>query len=339
MTERTDRTPLLSPLETAKISLANRIVMPAMGTRKAGDDGEVTAALLEHYRLRAEAGTGFIMIEHSYVDPAGKLTANQLGADSDVKTAGLKLLAETVKKVGAKVGLQINHAGSAAASQITGRPVVAPSPVVNPKGGETPCELSPADLQSIKKTFVAAARRAAEAGFDAVEVHGAHGYLLNQFLSPITNTRSDQYGGSLEKRTRFPLEIVEAVRQQVGERLCIMFRLAGDDRYPAGITPEDSRVIAPLLVEAGVDILDLSGGLCGSRIDTGPGFFVYLARVIKPVIKVPVIITGGITSPEQANALVAENIADLVGVGRAQFSDPYWTTAAYRHLKVGISRQ
>jgi NADPH2 dehydrogenase len=327
---------LFSPLETDKISLVNRVVMPSMGTRKASAEGTVTEAILEHYLLRARSGPGLIMIEHAFVERAGKLTDNQLGADKDDKLAGLQLLAKRIHETGVKVGLQINHVGSAASSKITGQAVVAPSSQLHPKGTDTPCELGQDDMKRIKKLFVDSACRAQNAGFDLVEIHGAHGYLLNQFFSPLTNTRSDQYGGSLEKRARFPLEIVAEVRKKLGQKFCILFRLGADDRYPTGITPEDSRIIAPMLVEAGVDVLDLSGGLCGSRIDTGPGFYLYLARVIKPVVKIPVMISGGITSAEQANRLVIENVADLVGIGRAQLNDPEWTKKAYQHLQAGI---
>lgn len=324
---------LLLPLETNKISLRNRIVMPAMATRKAGNDGTTTKEMIEHYLLRAKSGTGLIMVEHAYVELAGKLSNNQLGVDNDEKIAGLQLLTKAIHTTGAKVGLQINHAGSAASRQITGQEVIAPSPRMHPKGTDTPCELGQNDLKHIKKLFVDAACRAQKAGFDIVEIHGAHGYLLNQFFSPLTNTRNDQYGGSLEKRARFPREIVEEVRRTLGPQFCILFRLGADDRYPTGITPEDSRIVAPMLVEAGVDMLDLSGGLCGSRIDTGPGFYLYLARVIKPVVSIPVIIAGGITSPEQADHLVKDNIADLIAIGRAQLNDPEWTKKAYQYLQ------
>lgn len=250
-----------------------------------------------------------------------------------------KCYAESIHHAGAKAGLQINHAGGMSTREVMGRDPVAPSPVLNPKGNGKPRELSREEINRLKKLFAGAARRAQQAGFDLVEIHGAHGYLLNQFMSPLTNIRADEYGGSLEKRARFPLEVVEEVRKAVGKDFCIFYRLGADDRYPTGITPEDSRVVAPMLVEAGVDVLDLSGGLCGSRIDTGTGFFVYLARVIKPAVRVPVLITGGITLPDHADSLVAENVADLVGVGRAQLNDPDWTKNAYRQLNTDSCRK
>lgn len=325
-------TTLLSSLKASKIKLHNRIVMPPMATYLATENGEVTENLIKHYLRRAQSGTGLIITEHSYVDDGGKVNKNQLGSHRDANITGLKKLVDTIHATGAKVGLQITHAGASCSRQIIGQDPVGPSPVSNPGGKGVPRELTLKDIKLIKSLFANAALRAKMAGFDMVEIHGAHGYLLNQFMSPLTNKRTDEYGGSLENRILFPLEVIMEVRKKLGDEFCIFYRLGADDRYPTGLTPEDSRVIALRLIEAGVDVLDLSGGHCGSRIDTGPGFFVYLARVIKPAVNVPVLITGGVTSPTFANKLITENIADLVGVGRAQLKDPNWTRTAYGKL-------
>ncbi|MDI3281291.1 MAG: NADH:flavin oxidoreductase, partial [Bacillota bacterium] len=156
-----------------------------------------------------------------------------------------------------------------------------------------------------------------------------HGYLLNQFFSPLTNRRTDEYGGTRENRLRFPLEVVAAVRQAVGPDYPVFYRFGASDRLPDGLTVEDGRFAAPRLVEAGVDVLDVSGGLCGSRpAGAPPGYFVPLAEAIKPVVSVPVLVTGGITEPELADRIIREGKADLVGIGRALLADPRWPEKA-----------
>jgi len=235
---------------------------------------------------------------------------------------------------GAKIGIQITHAGSNTSSEVLGHQPLAPSPVPHPrKRNEIPRELTRDELQTIREAFAAAARRAKEAGFDMVEIHGAHGFLLNQFFSPLTNRREDEYGGSFENRLRFPREVVAAVRQAVGETFCIFYRFGADDQMPGGITTGDARRAAPLLVEAGVDVLDLSGGMCGAS-STGTGFFNYLAEAVKPAVDVPVMVTGGLGDPREANRVIEEDIADLVGVGRALLADPEWALKAKAVLGV-----
>jgi len=173
------------------------------------------------------------------------------------------------------------------------------------------------------------------AGFDGVEVHGAHGFLLNQFFSPITNRRRDKYGGSLENKMRFPLEVVERVKEKIGGRL-LLYRLGSDDLDPAGTQIEDSQKFAVKLEEAGVDIMDVSGGLCSSRpaqLQDSQGYFIPQARQIKKVIDIPVIGVGGITEPEYANKLIHERQIDLVAVGRGLLNDPDWAMKAIKTLK------
>lgn len=323
---------LFTPLETVKLQLKNRIVMPPMANYLCPESGEMNDALIEHYNRRAEAAVALLIVEHSYVRPDGRANKKQLGIHDDAMVPGLKRLVDEVHRRGAKTGIQITHAGSNTSAAVLGRPPLAPSAVPHPAGGgEMPQELSTADMAALKEAFAAAARRAKEAGFDMVEIHCAHGYLLNQFFSPLTNRRTDEYGGSFEKRLRFPLEVVEAVRRAVGEDYCVFCRFGADDRMPGGLTTEDARRAAPALVEAGVDVLDLSGGLCGARLDGG-GFFVYLAEAVKPAVHVPVLVTGGLGDPVLANAVIAEGKADLVGIGRALLADPEWALKAQAAL-------
>lgn len=225
--------------------------------------------------------------------------------------------------------MQINHAGRAAKMEITGMKSIAPSSI-----GEAE-ELRDDEIEALVATFAMAAERAVRAGFDGVEVHGAHGFLLNQFFSPLTNRRRDKYGDSLENRMRFPLGIVKRVKEKIGERL-LLYRLGSDDLDSAGIRIEDSQKFAVKLQEAGVDVIDVSGGLCGSRppeLQDRQGYFIPQARQIKKVVNTPVIGVGGITEPEYADKVIREGNADLVAVGRALLKDPDWATKATKTLE------
>lgn len=320
---------LFSPLETDKIKLKNRIVMPPMANNLCDESGEVNDGHISHYSRRAGAEIGLIIVEHSYVTPPGRASKKQLGIHQDSLLPGLKKLVEEVHSRGAKIGIQITHAGSNTTSEALGRVPLAPSPSPHPRfPGVIPEELSPEDLRALAGDFASAARRAKEAGFDMVEIHGAHGYLLNQFFSPITNRRGDLYGGSFENRLRFPLEVLEAVRGAVGNDFCVFYRLGADDQTPGGNTPEEGRRAARALAEAGVDVIDISGGLCGASGKQGEGFFNYLAEAVKPAVNTPVLVTGGLGDPALANSVIARGVADLAGIGRALLADPDWAVRA-----------
>jgi len=319
---------LLDPLEVKGLTLKNRIVMPPMQTSLATTEGAVTDNLIEHYVRRSKA-LGLLIIEHSYVSPDGRLSERQLGIYADGLVPGLEKLSRSVHATGTPVVIQINHAGRNASMEITGMKPVAPSPSGNAR------KLRSEEIEALAEAFAMAAERAMRAGFDGVEVHEAHGFLLNQFLSPITNRRHDKYGGSLENRMRFPLEVVERVKEKVGGRL-LLYRLGSDDLDPAGTQIEDSQKFAVKLEEAGVDILDVSGGLCGgepAQLQDRQGYFIPQARQIKKVINIPVIGVGGITEPEYANKLIREGQVDLVAVGRGLLNDPDWTIKAIKTLE------
>lgn len=325
---------LFAPLDYRGLRLRNRIVMPPMANNMATEAGEVTREMIQHYKKRAKAEVGLVIVEHSYVHPLGRVNKNQLGIHGEHVLTGLRQLAHNIISGRAATGIQITHGGSAVASAVNGEAAVAPSPIPHPRGEEVPRELSQAEMAEIRQAFAMAARRAKLAGFNMVEIHGAHGYLLNQFYSPLTNHRSDDYGGSRENRLRFPLEVVRAVREAVGREFPVFYRLGADDGQPGGLTVDDARFAAPRLVDAGVDVLDISGGLMGSR-PTGaePGYFVPLAVAVKEVVKVPVLVTGGITDPLFAEQLIREGKADLVGIGRALLQDPNWAIKAKVVLK------
>ena len=310
---------LLDPLKVKGLALKNRIVMPPMHTGFATTEGAVTENHVKHYVRRSKA-LGLLIVEHSYVSLEGKLGERQVGIYGDSLVPGLEKLSSSVHATGTPVVIQINHAGRVASREVTGRQPVAPSRDGNAR------ELKVEEIEALTEIFVKAADRAMRAGFDGVEVHGAHGFLLNQFYSPLTNRRRDNYGGPLENRIRFPLEVVERVREKVGGRL-LLYRLGSDDLDPSGTRIEDSQKFAVKLKQAGVDIIDVSGGLCGSRpeqLQGRQGYFTPQAQQVRKVVEIPVIGVGGITEPEFADRLIREGKVDLVAVGRKLLEDPDW---------------
>ncbi len=318
--------------------MRNRIVLPPMITFLASKTGEVTEQLVNHYARRAR-GPGLVIVEHSYFSKEGQLTSygrrrekvilTQLGIYDDSLVDGLARLVETVHKSDTPIAIQINHAGRRTSSEGIGMQPVAPSPIPASEDAEIPRELSVEEIGDIAKGFGDAARRAVAAGFDAVEIHGAHGHLLNQFLSPLANRRTDSYGKDLEGRMRFPLEVVREVRDVVKDRP-LLFRLGADDRMPGGLTLEDGKKIAVKLASEGIDVIDVSGGLCGHLPSDlkEEGFFVHLAEGIKNVVEIPVIAVGGIVSMDFADRIIRDGRADLVAVGRAMLRDPDWAAKA-----------
>ncbi|MDA8442943.1 MAG: NADH:flavin oxidoreductase [Peptococcaceae bacterium] len=327
---------LLKPLQAGALELTNRLVMPPMASAKAEPDGSVSQALLDYYAEKSAGGDlGLVIIEHSFIAPEGKASNQQLSVATDSQVDGLRRLADTLHRNGVKAAMQINHAGSAADAAIIGTTPVAPSAVINPRKGNLPRELSVPEIADIIDAFQKAALRTKQAGFDAVEIHSAHGYLLNQFLSPLANQRSDEYGGSIQQRIRLHLEVIAAVRAAVGEDFPVLIRLGASDFMPGGTTIEDSIIAAQEFAKVGVSILDISGGFCGYMVPElkGQGYFAPLTHAIKQVVSIPVILTGGITEPQAAEQLLAEGKADLIGVGRALLQDSGWTARAVQSLQ------
>jgi len=326
---------LLKPLQTGTLTLANRLIMPPMATAKAEPNGKVTQELLDYYAEKSAGGyLSLVIIEHSFITAAGKAHAQQLSAADDSMIEGLRKLGEVIHGNGSKTVMQLNHAGSAASEEVTGSTPVAPSAVKHPRQGTMPLELTHEGIAAIIKAFKDSARRTKEAGFDGVEIHSAHGYLLNQFFSPLTNKRTDEYGGDVHNRIRLHLQVIEAVRAEVGEDFPILLRLGASDFTEGGSTLEDSQIAAQAFEKAGVCILDISGGFSGYKVPglTGQGFFSPLSEGIKKVISIPVILTGGITEVQAAEQLLKEGKADLIGVGRALLKDSQWAQKAIKSL-------
>ena len=321
---------LFEPFKIGTMKLKNRIVMPPMATNFAAEDGSVTKRLKNYYVERARGDVGLIIVEGAYVEPMGKGGVRQLAVDHDSKIPGLRELATAVRANGAKVALQLFHGGRQSHSSIIGTQPVSASEVFCRLTRETPRALTVEEIKDIVEAFAEAARRAREAGFDAVEIHGAHGYLINQFLSPLTNKRTDQYGGDVKGRTRFLLEILERVREKVGSGYPVLCRINGDDYIEGGITLEEAKAIAKMLEAGGVDALHISGGIYDSPVPvtTAPmalprGNMVHLAAGIKGVVNVPVIAVGRINDPELAEEILQQGKADLISMGRALLADPY----------------
>ena len=326
-------TSLLEPIMIRNMRLNNRLVMPPMATGKALPGGFVSPEMLAYYKEKSSGGyIGLVIIEHSYISPEGKASERQLSVADDSAIPGLKELAEIIHGQGSKTVMQINHAGSSATAEIIGTKPVAPSAIDNPLRGSPPRELGKDEISKIVHAFAAAAMRVREAGFDGVELHSAHGFLLNQFFSPLTNGRKDEYGGEVINRIRIHMEIIKAVREAVGQEFLILVRLGASDYREGGTTIDDSMVAARALEAAGVDVLDVSGGFSGFPETNEQGYFAPLTEALKRTVGIPVILTGGIKDAEIADQLLQEGKADLIGVGRAIMSDSLWAKKAVEKL-------
>lgn len=318
---------LLDPLKIKGITLRNRIVMPPMQSGRASLKGEVTSRVINFYSRRS-AWLGLPIVEHAYVSASGKIGPKQLGIYDDSLISGLEKLASAIHSVGAPAIVQISHAGGVANKKIIGTTPAGPSAT-----GKTRM-LEKSELPLIAEEYALAAERAVKSGFDGVELHGAHGYLLNQFFTPLLNKRDDEFGGSLENRMRFPLLVVEKVKRCLSGKV-LLYRVGSDDLAPMGTKIEDAVEFALKLEASGVDILDVSGGMCGSepkQLRQIQGYFVPQAQQIKKVVKVPVIGVGGIVEAEFADKLVREGCVDLVAVGRALWHDAEWAEKAVEKL-------
>lgn len=326
---------LQTPIAVNQLTLPNRLVMPPMATSKSNPDGTVTKALCDYYAEKSRGGyIGLIITEHCYVSRDGKASAGQLSVADDSVVQGLKSLVDTIHQNGTKVFAQISHAGGFTSPEVTGTETISASAVRAPgmrPNMPTPREMTAEDIQQIIADFTKAAVRVKNAGYDGVEIHSAHGYLLNQFYSPLANHRTDAYCGStIEGRTRLHLEIIRSIRRAVGADYTIALRLGACDYMDGGTTITDSVEAAKLLEKAGLDLLDISGGLCRyiSPISKEQGYFAEITEQIKKNVSVPVILTGGVTDAEAAEKLLENGQADMIGVGRAILRDSDWARRA-----------
>lgn len=324
-----------TPLEAGRLKLNNRLAMPPMASAKADADGRVTDELIRYYCERTRGGhIGLVIVEHAFVSPEGMANFNQLSIADDGVIPGLARLAGAVHKDGGRLFAQLNHAGSAARIEATGTAAISASEVQLRPDRAAPRAMTEEDIGEVKAAFVSAALRAKEAGLDGVELHSAHGYLLNQFYSPLTNRRADRYGGCLENRIRFHLELIEAVRAAVGPDYPIAIRLGANDHTEGGSTDEDAVNASIAFEKAGIDLIDVSGGFCGYVLPgrSDEGYFGGTTLRIKERVSVPVLLTGGVVTPEGAERLLREGRADIIGVGRALLKDPAWAARCMETL-------
>lgn len=324
---------LFSPISINGLVLKNRIVMPPMCTAFATIGGAVTDRLIGYHRTRARGGVGLIDVEFSYIHPTGKIFDHMLGIYDDRLIPGLRRLTDYVHQEGAKIMIQISHAGRRTHSDVIGCTPVAPSPVPR-LNGETPRELGLSEIEEMIRSYIAAARRAKEASFDGVMIHMAHGYLIQQFLSPFSNKRLDRYGGDLEGRSRFALEILRGIRQEVGKDYPITCRFCGDEYIKGGIDLKEAIQFATILESHGMDAIEVSAGTHETpEILSAPphfpmGFLSHLSEAMKKEVKIPVGIVGRIHDPRLAESLLEQGKADLIAVGRGLIADPEWPKKA-----------
>ncbi|MDO8956950.1 MAG: FAD-dependent oxidoreductase [Deltaproteobacteria bacterium] len=320
---------LFSSIMIKTLELPNRAVMPPMGTNLGNADGTVSEANLAYLKRRARGRPGLIITEISAVHPSGVAINSELGAYDDRFIPGLKKLADVAHAAGCKVALQLHHAGRESLYLLKEGKAIAPSPIRSLVFGLTPREITRDEIQEIIAAFGAAAFRARQAGFDAVEVHGAHGYLLTQFLSSLCNQREDEYGGNRSNRSRFMVEVLQEVRRRVGSDFPISLRISAEECIKGGYSVEDMQAILPNLVKAGADLIHASlgthgspGGITSAPVEYEPGFNVWRAKKVKEVVDVPVIAVGRFSDLTLADEVIGRGEADLIAFGRQFLADP-----------------
>lgn len=334
---------LFEPFALRDLRLANRVVVSPMQTYSA-PDAVPTAWHRTHLARFAIGGAGLVMTEATAVSPEGRSTDADLGIWSDGQAEALSELAEAVHGCGAAIGIQLQHAGRKASTAAPwqgfapvpiapGMEVIGPSATPAAEGGHVPRQMTEADMERLVAAYRDAARRANDAGFDLVEIHMAHGYLLHSFLSPLSNLRTDSYGGSLENRVRFPLRVVAAVREAWPAEKPLACRISSVDGVDVGWSLDESRYLAARLRELGVDLVDCSsGGMILPRkemlVPRGPGFQVGFAADLRATADIATMAVGGITEAAQADAIVRTGKADLVAIGRQMLVEPNWALHA-----------
>lgn len=326
---------LFTAIKIKDLELKNRIVMAPMCMVEADNDGYAKDWHVIHYASRAIGGTGLIILEATAVESRGRIKDRDLGIWDDSHIKGLEKIVKYSKELGAKMGIQLAHAGRKC--RVDSEQIIGASPYAFDNTYPTPKEMTKDDIMTVIKAFKEGARRANEAGFDVIEIHGAHGYLINEFLSPLTNKRTDEYGGSLENRARFLREIIVEVKKVWPENKPIILRVSAEDYMEEGNHPEDLVEIINLVKDEGIDIINVSsGGVVPAKIDSYPGYQIPYAETIKKGTGLPVIAGGLISEPNMAEEILKNNRADLVYLGRELLRNPYWPLHAAKELNVDI---
>ncbi len=342
---------LFAPLTIREVTLANRIAVSPM-CEYSSEDGFASDWHLVHLGSRAVGGAGLVIAEATAVEADGRITWADLGIWKTAHIEMLARIASFIRSQGSVPGIQLAHAGRKASTHVpwdggapiapdqpNGWQVVAPSGVPFLEGAPVPRELTAADIQRVIDAFAAATRRALDAGFQAIEIHAAHGYLIHQFLSPLSNLRTDEFGGSFENRVRLALEIVKAVRREMGSKLPLFMRISATDWTEGGWTIDDSVELARRVKTLGVDLIDASSGgnVAGAKIPIGPGYQVAFAERIRRETGLLSGAVGMITTAEQAESIVQSGQADLVLLAREFLRDPYFPMHAAQGLGAPLS--
>jgi NADPH2 dehydrogenase len=343
---------LFSPIKLADLTLPNRIVVAPM-CQYSADDGVGNDWHLTHLGMLANSGAGLLIIEATHVERRGRITHGCLGLYSDACEAALERIVYHCQHIGtAKIGIQLAHAGRKASSQRPWEgakalsdaedawPTIGPSALPFGPGWHTPRVMTEEDMAHVTKCFTDAAKRALRVGFDAIEMHFAHGYLLHSFVSPLSNKRNDDYGGSFDGRMRFPLEVAKAVRAAVPRTIPLGARITGTDWVEGGLTTDDAVAMGKALKAAGLDYIDVSSANItpDSRWPTEPGFNVPAAERVRREAAVPVRAVGMITNVKQAEEIIADGKADMVAMARAFLDDPHWGWHAAQTLGAEVAR-
>lgn len=327
-------TKLFTSYTLKDVTLKNRIVMSPMCMYSSHEkDGKVQNFHKTHYTSRAVGGAGLLIVEATAVTPQGRISDRDLGIWDDEHVKGLRDLVSLMKEEGAKTGIQLAHAGRKA---VVDGDIFAPSPIAFDETYKQPKEMSIEDIKETVEAFRQGAIRAKQAGFDIIELHGAHGYLLNEFLSPITNKRSDEYGGSAENRYRILKETITAVKEVWEGPLFV--RISANDYLEGGMDPEQYIEMTRWMKQDGVDLIDVSSGaVAPARIKAFPGYQVPFSDTIKHGADIPTGAVGLILSPAQADEIIQNDRADLIFLGRELLRDPYWPRTAAKELNYDIT--
>ncbi|MHB8094686.1 MAG: NADH:flavin oxidoreductase [Candidatus Aminicenantales bacterium] len=323
--------PCWTPLRIGNVTVSNRFVRSATHDYMAAEDGTVTAQQVELYRELAAGETGLIITGHAFVLPSGKASPGQIAVFDDAFIPGLARIAEAVHAYPSNIFLQLAHAGRQTKTKLIGGTPLSPSAVPDPASGTMPRELTSIEIRDLIRAFIAAGGRAVRAGYDGVQLHVAHGYLLSAFISAHTNRRTDEWGGSTANRARIIVAIVRGIKDAAGSGFPVMVKLNSTDFLAGGLTLEESVEIAALLEAAGIDAIEVSGGIAESRTgsvwpglrdESGEGYFIPAAASIKAAVRIPVSGLGGIRTLAVAERFMADGLVDLVSMSRPFIRDP-----------------
>lgn len=320
---------ILSEGSIGSVTLKNRFVVPPMGTGRGNTDGTLNDNIIEYYTERAKGGFGLIITEITGIDPLSKAIPEEIMLDDDKYIPKMKEFADRIHKEGAKIFVQLHHGGRQVLQDVIKAQAVAPSAIQCPVTRTLPRELKTEEVYQLVEKFGNAALRAKKAGFDGVEIHGAHGYLVGSFLSGFTNKRADEFGGTLAGKTKFATDIIKDIKSKCGAAFPICFRISADERVEGGLKPEEAAAICKILENAGADAIHVSTGVYASMswiiapYNIEPGYILSSTKIIKKAVNIPVIAVGRITEPFFANRIIADGIADFAAFGRSSISDPH----------------